>query len=116
MSLNYFDMMENYESRKVANDVVGGAVIDTAAVPDSTEPFETAISSPNYNDGNWVIVELYRTKQAAREGHARWVTLMAGKPASLTDVSMSGIKALGKMVGMYRAPEDNTFLRKEGDA
>ena len=47
----FFDMMDNYEKRKIENTVVGEATIDTCAVSDSEQPFETGIIHPRYNDG-----------------------------------------------------------------
>lgn len=87
---DFFEMADNYEQRKVAHyEKKGGLVVDTAAVTDSSKPFETGISHPSYNNGKWVIVELYDNKKQARNGHKRWIKLMTSKqlPKSLKDVS-----------------------------
>jgi hypothetical protein len=82
-----------YEQRKVANTKVKKAVIDTCAVNDSTQNFETGIVHPQYNNGSWIIVEQYDTEEQSRIGHNKWVKLMKAKnlPQELKDVSTSGI-------------------------
>lgn len=104
---DFLSMMDNYESRKVANDIINDAVIDTAAVNDSRQPYETAIRHPDYNDGKWIIVELYPTRKAAAEGHKRWVERFAsGLPKHLADVNSCDL-------GMFvRGP---IFIKKEKD-
>ena len=70
--MDIFDFMQdidNYEERKVANFQKGDLVIDTCAVSDSINPYETGICHPDYNDGDWVIVETYEDPDAAMEGH-----------------------------------------------
>ena len=47
----FTEMIDNYEERVVKNDKIGNVVIDTAAVTDSDQPYETGIKSPSYNDG-----------------------------------------------------------------
>ena len=86
---DFFAMMGNYEDRKVARFEDGTCTVDTAAVTDSAKPYETGICHPAYNEGAWVIVELYDTKEGAVAGHDRWVKTMTAKelPAELTDVS-----------------------------
>ena len=84
-------MMGYYEDLKVARFEADGLIVDTIAVYDSTNPFETAISHKAYNDSDWVIVEEYATREAAMVGHQRWVdTMVAGPlPPMLKDVSAS---------------------------
>ena len=85
---DFLDMMGNYEERKVAHDEKDDWVVDTAAVSDSDEPFETGITHPRYNGGDWVIVGLYSTKEKAIVGHKKWIKKMSGKlPKQLVDVS-----------------------------
>ena len=104
---SFFGDIDNYEERKVANDVVGDAVIDTAAVSDGARPYETGVQHPEYNNGKWVIVEAYDTKAEAQAGHDRWVQIFGGVlPESLVDCGNSGISQLGEMFGM-----DSTYLR-----
>ena len=83
------DMANTYEQRKVDRFERDGLIVDTCAVTDSAQPYETGISDERYNDGDWVIVELYPTKKAAEAGHARWVRRMTAKnpPGQLEDVS-----------------------------
>lgn len=89
---DFLGMMGNYEDRKVDNFEQGDLVVDTCAVTDSTQPYETAVQHPRYNGGKWVIVELYPTKEEAQEGHNRWVaTMTTNPPATLRDVSEAGI-------------------------
>lgn len=94
----FFGMMGTHEQRKVANDTINGVEIDTCAVTDSDQPYETGVCSKEYNGGSWVIVEMYETKELAEVGHARWVeTFKTSKPESLTDVSTSEIAKLLKV-------------------
>lgn len=80
---------DNYEERKVANYAEGELIVDTCAVSDSDQPYETGILHPSYNDGKWVIVELYNSVEEATAGHLRWVKIMTAKelPKVLEDVS-----------------------------
>ena len=84
----FFSMTGNYEERKVARYTKDGVDISTAAVNDSSKPFETAIGHAQYNDGKWIIVELYDTKEEARKGHDKWIEIMTAKklPAIIKDV------------------------------
>ena len=96
MLFDFFDMANDYEQRKVANDVVNGATIDTAAVNDSTQPYETGVHCERYAD-RWIIVEQYDTKAEAEEGHKRWVALFTkGLPEKLVDVSECEINQMRK--------------------
>jgi len=92
---DFFNMSDNYEQRKVDNYKDGELVIDTCSVNDSDEPFETGICHPKYNDGKWVIVEMYSNKKEAKLGHKRWIKTMTNSlPKELKDVSTSEIKKL----------------------
>ena len=92
-AFDFFGMMGNYESRKVDNFKEGKLEIDTAAVTDARDPYETAVKHPKYNRGSWVIVETYRNKEDAIEGHKRWVATMTADtlPEMLRDVSNAEI-------------------------
>ena len=93
MFSNILSMMGNYEDRKVArhDDEETGLMVSTAAVYDSTLPYETAVAHPAYNDDEIVIVEMYPTNEKARVGHERWVARMVAPslPSALRDVSTS---------------------------
>ena len=65
-------MANNYNTRKVDNTTINEFLIDTCFVDDYGN-YETGIQSENFDDGNWVIVEVYATKEEAIEGHKNWV-------------------------------------------
>jgi hypothetical protein len=91
-------MLSDYEARKVLRTDHDDFTIDTAAIPDSDEPFETAIKHPLYYD-KWIIVEEYHTKAQAIQGHAEWFYKMTrNPPLELVDVSTSGTAKLNDMV------------------
>ena len=104
-------MNDDYESRLVDNTLINDAVIDTVAINDSKKPFETGIKHPSYNDGKWVVVELYNTKEEAQAGHDKWVAIFKkGLPDSLTDVNESIIGDFAENMG---CPVRVTHKRKE---
>lgn len=96
----FTSMSGNYNSRCVDYFEGDGFAISTARVTDSTHPFETAVGHPEYNNGKWVIVELYDSHESAKSGHAQWVSKMTnGKlPESLIDVSGADIALLADAV------------------
>ena len=94
---SFLEMMGNYKERKVDNTIIPSvdAVIDTCAVSDSTQPYETAIKCSHYNNGKWVVVEQYDSKEEAQKGHERWVQVFkSSPPAKLIDVSECEIASL----------------------
>lgn len=96
-----YSMRGTHESRCVANTEVDGGVVDTARVDDAPQPFETGVQHPAYReDGKWVIVECYDTREDAVKGHEKWVKIMEGKPARLEDVSRCGVVQLGSVFGI----------------
>ncbi len=97
---DFLDMQGTYKDRLVENTKINSAEVDTVMVTDSAEPYETGISHPQYNDGSWVIVEMYNTKKEAKEGHKRWVEVFSKDelPVKLEDVSTSNIAELLKTV------------------
>lgn len=100
----------NYDERKVDHtELEGGAQIDTARVSDGRQPFETAVSHPDYNDDKWVIVEAYDTKEDAQKGHDRWVKTMGTDPlpTELKDCSNANISGFVEALG-----GDMVFPRK----
>lgn len=75
----------NYDQRKLARDTVRGVDISTAWTSD--EGFETALLPP----GQPVIpVERYPSREAAVEGHARWMAQIAGGRTSATMLGALG--------------------------
>ncbi len=96
---NYMSMYGTYEQRVVANTEVDGGVIDTCYVTDASKDYETGISHPKYNNGDWIIVEAYDTKEQAEAGHEKWVKYLSTQPVELKDNGVSSIGSLGKLVG-----------------
>lgn len=92
----FLSMAGNYDSRKVDRYEEGDLLVSTANVIDSDHPYETAISHPNYNDDDFVIVEEYDEIGDAREGHNKWVKLMTAEklPETLKDVSTAEVAKL----------------------
>ena len=88
--------MGNIAERRVAVYEEDDLFVSTVRVSDSTQPFETAVEHPNYNDGKLVIVEQYDTKAEAEAGHEKWLAEMTADvlPVTLTDVSGSGVAQL----------------------
>lgn len=88
-----FEMMGNYDNRKVGRNDFPWGMISTAYVTDGDKDYETAVLHEEYNDGKMVIVENYDTKEEANAGHTKWVKKMTGKrlPAALVECNNSGI-------------------------
>lgn len=98
----FFGMKTNYKERVVDNYKNGDLIVDTAAVTDADQPYETGIQHPSYNNNKWVIVELYDTKEEAQTGHDKWVKTMTQDviPSKLTDVSTCEIIKFAKSLGI----------------
>ena len=101
---DFFNMADTYEQRKVDHFEKNDLAIDTCAVTDIDGfDYETAIEHPAYNEGAWVIVEQYITKEEAQKGHDKWVKKLTKKlPDKLKDVATNTIANL-------------TFMFNEGD-
>jgi hypothetical protein len=98
---SFLNMIGTHEQRVVGNTKINSAVIDTCASPDSSDPYETGITHPNFNDNNWVIVEQYANKNDAAIGHKKWVDLFTGSlPDTLKDVSTCTLAEFGKQIGI----------------
>lgn len=69
----FLSMMGTYEVRKVDNYKCDDFTVDTAWVNDNDPPYETAVAHKNFNDGDWIILEHYETKEEAQIGHNKWV-------------------------------------------
>ena len=99
-----FDFLKDissYEERVVDHtEIDGDTIIDTCAVSDGKQPYETAISSSKYNNGNWVIVEAYDNKEEAQSGHNRWVGVFSSDelPTKLTDCNNANVAQFGKLL------------------
>lgn len=96
----FMSMADNYEGRKVARYDKDGVFVDTALVTDATQPYETAVQHPSYNDNKLIIVELYDTKEEAKEGHNRWVKTMTSDelPDKIKDVSTASVIEFGESI------------------
>ena len=78
----------NHAERKVDTYDKDDLFVDTCRISDSSQPFETAIAHPDYNDNKIVIVELYDTSEEAQQGHDKWVDkMLKNPPRQLVDVS-----------------------------
>jgi len=55
---NFMNMIGNYKERKVERDEFDEIIVDTAAVTDSDEPYETGISRDG-DVGTSITVKLY---------------------------------------------------------
>ena len=93
---NMFDLLRmqdwgDYEKRKVDRCETGNLIVDTCEVLDQPDPynFETAVRHKGYNNGEWIIVELYEVEAEALLGHKKWVKVMTSRdlPKQLVDVS-----------------------------
>ena len=91
------EMMENLyremnvNSYKVNRYEKDKLIIDTCRVFDQPTPykFETGVLHSDYNNGLWIIVELYKDEAEATIGHNKWVKVMTQEelPYQLKDVS-----------------------------
>ena len=93
---DFLDMISNYESRAIDRYEDDSLIIDTCSVTDANQPYETGICHPAYNNGDWVIVEMYDTREEAQAGHDRWVKTMTMKdlPKALRDCGSATIAQL----------------------
>lgn len=62
--------------------------VDTVFAPD-TYIWETGISANTFNDGDWIIVDEYKTKKEAKIGHQKWVKYMETNPKKLIDIHIN---------------------------
>lgn len=93
---DFMGMFTNHETRAIDRYDEGDLFIDTCAVMDSEQPYETAVAHPAYNDGKLVIVEMHDTAEKAQAGHRQWVEKMTAEnlPDNLRDVSTATIASL----------------------
>lgn len=87
----------DYESRKVDRyDDPSGFFVSTAFCEDNPPgtPFETGIRDKRYHH-SVIIVETYKTREAAQAGHNRWVkTMLENPPVELVEVGKNDIAKL----------------------
>lgn len=100
---DFVNDMFNYEERKVMHTEVKNEqlIVDTSKVNDSNDPYEPAISSPLYNEGDWIIVESYKNKDDAIIGHNKHVKIMTAEvlPEKLLDASTCELTKILKACG-----------------
>lgn len=92
-----------HETRKVADSYEkDGVFVDTCSVNDSSQPYETAVSHPNYNNDKLIIVQLYDTKEQAQKGHKKWIKKMTAKklPKAIKDISTSDVIDFARGLGV----------------
>lgn len=107
----FLDMMGNHAQRLVQNTEIDGGEIDTCRVTDSAKDYETGIKHNCYNNGKWVIVELYDTKEQALQGHNKWIGVMKTNPEYLFDVNQCEIGDLEELVFGNESVRKNGFKR-----
>lgn len=81
--------LRDFESEPVAETALeNGAVISTVWTSDNEDdPYETAISDKHYQEGDWIVVEAYVTKDEAIAGHDKWAkTMTEENPPLLRDI------------------------------
>lgn len=76
---------KDYDERVVANTKGKDFTVDTSFVSD-TGCFETGIESAKFNNGDWVIVDEYKTKAEAKRKHLAWVKFMKTNPKKLKSI------------------------------
>lgn len=101
----FFNDVGNYEYRCVDRNEFDWGFISTARCSDGSHPYETAVSSDEYEDSDgddsrMIIVEAYDTKDEAKEGHAKWVDTMTNNPPEkLVDCENAGVASLAGAFG-----------------
>lgn len=108
---NFFDMMDNYEDRKIDNYQGENFEIDTCRVTDASSPYETAIKHELFNDGKWIVIEEYDTAEEAQQGHDQWVDQLNNTPVDqlvLKDVSTS---ETAELCNIFWKDEDKEFKK-----
>lgn len=98
---SFLSMSNNYSERKIDRYEDDILIVDTCAVDDGEQPFETAVAHPFYNNGEYVIVEAYSSTEEAQEGHNKWLQKMQTNPLpdKLIDCCNSEIQSFAALVG-----------------
>lgn len=104
----------NYDDRKIDRYETDDLTVSTCKVLDSRDPFETAISHPEYNNSKFIVVETYLDREAAQEGHNKWVKIMTSDtlPDELRDVGTSDTYEL---VAALVGTDQYTYKRGNND-
>ena len=104
-----FSWLSTRTQEKVGRYEHDHLIIDTCSVPDGDRDYETAVSSPEYNSGQWVVVEAYNTFEDAKKGHESWVEKMQNNPPpKLVDCGNSYISKVCINAGC-----DAEYIREE---
>ena len=93
---NFLGMMGNYDNRKIGRFDDNGIIISTALVTDGDFKYETAVGHPDYDAGDFIIVEAYSNRDNAESGHEKWVGIMTSDelPNELRDCQNSSVSQL----------------------
>lgn len=79
MIFDFLNDIGNYESRKVMREDLPEGFVSTCFVSDGKQPFETAISHKEWDNGKLVIVQAYDTMEEAALAHLEWVEKFKNK-------------------------------------
>lgn len=80
------------EERRVGLDEFDDWVVSTVAITDiANYSYETAVCHPDFNDGNYIAVDHYKTVEEAKEGHQKWVDHCKSGPETLEDPMRANI-------------------------
>lgn len=82
-------MTETRKARQLWTSAHKDWVIDTAYVFDREWPIEIAVAHPDYNYGNWIIIDFAENEEEARLKHRLWEDNLFGElePLFLYDIS-----------------------------
>ena len=78
-----FGLLTNNHNDVVGNDKVDDYTVDTCYTTDAG--YETGIVK---NDGEWIIVKRYPSREAAEEGHKEWMEFCLTSPSSAYSVQL----------------------------
>lgn len=101
-------MLTPYEERMVDRYESDTVIVSTIRAVEGHKDFETAVASPLYYDGKWIVVSAYDTIEFAKQGHEEWVKRMTTEPLpeELCDVGNT------RMAELYRKAGLNTCFKK----
>ena len=79
-------------------DADGAAfVVDTCSIAD-LKTYETAVKHSRYNDGNWIIVGNYTTREEAERKHKSWTEYFKTNCPCFIEDSHTGVRYLRDVV------------------